>query len=211
MSTGVFDFLALFYSDLLAPQKLQRITGATTVQRQALFLLEPRKTRRNTISICLPTSSDNYFYFFIGKSSTFIWKWNKWQTFQPPGAPSCGQESKAGQPDECLAKASWRGVKKTLLKTGPPAFKESAISERSSRGSRGLSVPLARKSKREATMPPREEGGGGGGLCRWAPDPVVLPSGVNPAVPSMLNSQPNCHSWHSTQPLQAHNLCSYGS
>lgn len=81
-----------------------------------LFLLEPQETRLDTISICLPTSSNDYFYFFIGKSSTFIWKWNKWQTFQPPGAPSCGQDSKAGQPDECPAKASWRGVKKTLLK-----------------------------------------------------------------------------------------------
>lgn len=37
MSTGVFYFLALFYSDLLTPQKLQRITGATTVRRQASF------------------------------------------------------------------------------------------------------------------------------------------------------------------------------
>lgn len=37
MSTGMFYFLALFYSDLLTPQKLQRITGVTTVQRQASF------------------------------------------------------------------------------------------------------------------------------------------------------------------------------
>lgn len=36
MSTG-FYCLALFYSGLFTPQKLQRITGDTTVQRQASF------------------------------------------------------------------------------------------------------------------------------------------------------------------------------
>lgn len=207
-------FTAWHYSNLFTSQLRPQppITAATNLFCLLLFLLERRKTRHNTVSICLPTSPNTYFYFFIGKSSTFIWKWNKWQTFQPPGAPSCGQGSKVGQPDECPAKASWRGVKKTLLKRARRLSKNQPLASAHQEGAGAWPFPWrGRANGRPQCL--RGEGGGvgGGGAGRRAPDPVVLPSGVKRPIPGILNSQPNCHSWHSTQPLQAHNLCSYGS
>lgn len=205
MSTGMFYCLVLFFSGLFTS------TTTTTTYHSSdklLFPLEGRKTSHHTISICLPTSSNDYFYFFIGKSSTFIWKQNKWQTFQPPGAPSCGQGSKVGQPDECPAKASWRGVKKTLLKQARRLSKNQPLASTHQEGAGACPFPWRGRANGRPQCVRGEEGGGVG---RRVPDPVVLPSGVKRPIPGILNSQPNCHSWHSTQRLQAHNLCSYGS
>lgn len=79
----------------------------------------------------------NTILIFIGKSSTLIWKWNKWQTWGPLGGPLSGQSSKDRRPDECSAKPSWREVKDTPPQTSPSAFKVTAISESSSSGTRG--------------------------------------------------------------------------
>lgn len=159
----MFYCLALFYSNLFTSQLLQLrlpITAATSLFWLLLFPLERQKARPNTVSICLPTSSNNYFYFFIGKSSTFIWKWNKWQTFQPPGAPSCGQESKVGQPDECPAKASWRGVKKTLLKQARQLSKNQPLASAHQEGAGACPFPWRGRANGRPQRLCREGGGG---------------------------------------------------
>lgn len=163
---------------------------------------------KNTFPYAL-SHHQNTILLFIGKSSTFIWKWSKWQTCGPLGGPLSGQSSKDRQPDECSAKPSWREVKDTPPQTTLSVFKETAISKSSSSGTRGPFPPQG-QGERLATMRLREEEEGEDYRDESCLYPVVSQSRVKPHGPGLLNSQPNCHCWHRAQALQAHNLCSYG-
>ena len=113
-----------------------------SAENVAVATLSPYASRHHQKTI--------FTFLLVNRQLLFESKTND-RRFSPLAHHHVGRTAKPGKPDECPAKASWREVKDTP-QTGPSAFKEAAISERSSSGSRGPSIPLVKRSKRQATM-----------------------------------------------------------
>lgn len=122
MSTGVLYCLALFYSDFFTSQILQPQPPITEAANLFCLLLFSPRAPKNTPQRHLHMPPDIikrlfllFFFLLVSRQLLFESETNDRRS-SPLANHHCGQESKVRQPDKCPAKASWRGVKETLLK-----------------------------------------------------------------------------------------------